>query len=33
MIGFIQFAFCIAVLYCVVDTLIYAVSWIFGVCA
>lgn len=32
MTEFIQFAFCVAVLYCVVDTLIYAVTCLFGAC-
>ncbi len=33
MTEFIQFAFCVAVLYCVVDTVIYAAIWLFGACA
>lgn len=31
MTGFIQYAFCVAVLYCVVDTVVYAASCLFGV--
>lgn len=30
MTGFIQYAFCVAVLYCVVDTLVYAVTCLLG---
>lgn len=32
MTGFIQYALCVAVLYCVVDTLAYAASCLFGAC-